>query len=131
MLHDHMLGALLQKAGPETHAILMSDHGFHRGDLRPGAIPDFPAGPQIEHSPFGVFTIAGAGIRRDESLPVVSVLDLTPTVLALYGLPAGEDLDGQVVTAAVENPSELALVYPIAHGGVGGSPVDDTCACVR
>ena len=50
--HDQMLGALLAKAGPDTHVILMSDHGFHPDHLRPRAIPHIPAGPPIASMPF-------------------------------------------------------------------------------
>ncbi len=32
--HDMMLGTLLQKAGPDTTVILLSDHGFHPDHLR-------------------------------------------------------------------------------------------------
>ena len=88
----------------------MSDHGFHPDHLRPNSIPDMPAGPAIEHSPYGIFVMAGPGIKQDTSVFGVSVLDLAPTVLGLYGLPVGEDMDGRVVTGAFENPPELATI---------------------
>ncbi len=108
--HDQMLGTLLSKVPGDTTVILMSDHGFHPDHLRPSAIPDFPAGPAFEHSPYGIFVIAGPGIKRDEPLFGVSVLDLTPTVLALYDLPVGEDMDGDVLTSAFEDPPEIRTI---------------------
>lgn len=110
MLHDQMLGTLLAKAGEDTNVILMSDHGFHPDHLRPRAIPDFPAGPAVEHSPYGIFVMAGPGIKEDEPLFGVTVLDLAPTVLALYGLPAGEDMDGRVVADAFEDPPQAGTI---------------------
>jgi tetratricopeptide (TPR) repeat protein len=98
--HDEMLGALLRKAGDNITVILMSDHGFHPDHLRPASIPDIPAGPAIEHRDLGIFAIRGPGIKQNESLHGLSVLDVTPTVLTLYGLPVGEDMDGKVVTQA-------------------------------
>ena len=105
-LHDQMLGTLLEKArraaGEDLTVLLISDHGFHPDHLRPRAIPDIPAGPAIEHSDFGIFVASGPGIRKDELLYGASVIDIAPTLLALYGLPAGEDMDGKVLTGAFE-----------------------------
>jgi predicted AlkP superfamily phosphohydrolase/phosphomutase/tetratricopeptide (TPR) repeat protein len=115
VLHDRMLGTLLAKSGwrpdgGETRVILMSDHGFHPDHLRPGRIPDFPAGPAAEHSPYGIFVTAGPGIRKDALLTGVSVLDATPTVLAMYGLPVGEDMDGRVIESAFEQPPNAGSI---------------------
>ena len=125
-LHDQMLGALLSKAGDDTTVILMSDHGFHPDHLRPSSIPDIPAGPAAEHSPYGIFVIAGPGIRKDASLFGLSVLDLTPTVLTLYGLPVGADMDGKVVAQAFENPPDVRTIpsWEDVLGNDGRHPPD-------
>jgi predicted AlkP superfamily phosphohydrolase/phosphomutase/tetratricopeptide (TPR) repeat protein len=103
--HDQMLGTLLKKAGEDVTVILMSDHGFHPDHLRPASIPDIPAGPAIEHRDFGVLAISGPGIKKDELLHGPSVLDIAPTILTMYGLPMGEDMDGKVLAQAfVEAP---------------------------
>jgi len=108
--HDQMLGMLLKKAGEGTTVILMSDHGFHPDHLRPASIPDIPAGPAIEHRDFGILAISGAGIKKDELLHGPSVLDIAPTILTLYGLPVGADMDGKVLTQAFVNPPEIASI---------------------
>jgi len=114
ILHDQMLGTLLSKAGAleggETRVILMSDHGFHPDHLRPSSIPDFPAGPAAEHSPYGIFVMAGPGIKKDTSLFGLNVLDLAPTLLTLYDLPVGEDMDGRVAAAAFETAPEAKSI---------------------
>ncbi len=109
-LHDEMLGTLLQKAGEDATVMLMSDHGFHPDHLRPSSIPDVPAGPAIEHRDFGVVAIAGADIRKGEPLHGASVLDVAPTILALYGLPVGEDMDGKVLAQAFVETPKVASV---------------------
>jgi tetratricopeptide (TPR) repeat protein len=109
-LHDQMLGRLLHLAGGDVNTILMSDHGFHPDHLRPRAIPDIPAGPAIEHSRYGIFVMAGPGIKKDDSLFGVSVLDLAPTLLTLYGLPVGDDMDGRVISDAFEARPEVKTI---------------------
>jgi len=108
--HDQMLGTLLKKAGEDVTAILMSDHGFHPDHLRPASIPDIPAGPAIEHRDFGVLAISGPGIKKDELLHGPSVLDIAPTILTMYGLPVGEDMDGKVLSQAFVEPPSISFI---------------------
>jgi len=108
--HDEMLGTLQQKAGGDATVILMSDHGFHPDHLRPTSIPDIPAGPAIEHRDLGVLAISGPEITTGESLHGPSVLDVAPTVLTLYGLPVGEDMDGKVLSQAFVKMPQVAFV---------------------
>ncbi len=83
--HDLMLHRLLHLAGPETTVILCSDHGFESGSQRPQGIPREPAGPAIWHRQFGVFVMAGPGIKCDERIYGASLIDITPTILTLFG----------------------------------------------
>ena len=104
-LHDLFLGTLLQLAGEDTTVILLSDHGFHPDHLRPSAIPAIPAGPAVEHRTYGIFVAKGPGIRRNTELTGASVLDLTPTVLQIFGLPVGSDMDGKVLANLFDQPT--------------------------
>jgi tetratricopeptide (TPR) repeat protein len=109
-LHDKMLGDLLKKAGDGVTVILVSDHGFHPDHLRPSSIPDIPAGPAIEHRDLGVFAMSGPDIKRDDALHGPSLLDVAPTILTLYGLPVGEDMDGKVLSQAFVTRPEVAFI---------------------
>ena len=100
--HDLMLGRLLQLAGPETTVILVSDHGFHPDHLRPKSVPNEPAGPAAEHRDYGIFVASGPGIKKDELLFGASLLDITPTLLSLFGLPVGRDMDGRPLLSIYE-----------------------------
>jgi len=100
--HDMMLGALLQLAGNDTTVILMSDHGFHPDHLRPSGIPREPAGPAVEHRQFGIFIAKGPDIKKDDRIYGANLLDICPTLLHLFGLPLGEDMDGKVLTDIYE-----------------------------
>ena len=108
--HDMMLGTLCQLAGEDTTVILLSDHGFHPDHLRPSSIPAEPAGPAVEHRPYGIFCMKGPGIRKGEVIHGANVLDLCPTVLALYGLPVGADMDGKPLINCFEEPPQIEVI---------------------
>jgi predicted AlkP superfamily phosphohydrolase/phosphomutase/tetratricopeptide (TPR) repeat protein len=109
-LMDLFLARLMQLAGPETTVMIVSDHGFHSDHLRPSAIPDLPTGPATQHRPLGILAMAGEGIRHDERIYSASLLDVTPTVLALFGLPAAEDMPGRVLSEAFETAPALGRI---------------------
>lgn len=124
--HDMMLHTLLALAGPETTVILMSDHGFHPDHLRPRVIPAEPAGPAIEHREFGIFVIAGPDIVADQLIHGVNLLDITPTLLTLFDLPAGQDMDGRPILEAFRDPPDIAPIasWDEVAGDAGVHPTD-------
>jgi predicted AlkP superfamily phosphohydrolase/phosphomutase/tetratricopeptide (TPR) repeat protein len=124
--HDMMLDTLLQLAGPDATVLLVSDHGFHSDHLRPRGIPAEPAGPAVQHRPFGVFCMKGANIKQDERIYGATLLDVTPTILTLFGLPIGEDMDGRVLVQAFEEPPEIERIpsWESEPGECGMHPAD-------
>ena len=96
--HDQMLGRLVDLAGPDAHIMIVSDHGFESGSGRPNG----PLGPSQWHRNFGAFLLAGPGIKKDETVHGATLLDITPTILALFGLPVGRDMEGKVLVSAFE-----------------------------
>ncbi len=124
--HDMMLGALLHLAGEDTTVMLISDHGFHAGALRPQAIPKEPAGPAVQHRDYGIFVMKGPGVKKDERIYGVSVLDVTPTVLYAMGLPVGSDMDGIALVNAFEHPREVEHIssWDELEGADGSHPAD-------
>jgi predicted AlkP superfamily phosphohydrolase/phosphomutase len=98
VFQDRLLGELLGAVGEGTTVIIVSDHGFMTGATRPQTDPRIGVGAASDwHRKWGVLVVAGPGIPVGETLPDLSVLDVTPTILALLGLPAAEDMDGRVV----------------------------------
>ncbi len=124
--HDMMLDTLLQLAGPDVTVILVSDHGFHSDHLRPRGIPKEPAGPAIQHRPFGVVCMKGENIKQDERIYGATLLDITPTILTMFGLPVGEDMDGRVLLQAFENPPAIQRIasWENEPGACGMHPAD-------
>ncbi len=108
--HDMMLGAVLGMIDDDTYVLLCSDHGFRSGAARPMGTPNEPAGPAYWHRPLGIFALMGPGIRKDERIYGASLLDVTPTILTLFGLPVGEDMRGKVLTSAFEEAPTIETV---------------------
>jgi len=108
--HDMMLERLLQLAGPDTTVILCSDHGFQSKDLRPKGMPREPAGPAIWHREYGIVVMRGPGIKKDERIYGASLIDIAPTILSLFGLPIGEDMDGRPLSEAFETPPDIQWI---------------------
>lgn len=97
MYHDMMLGRMLELIENDVTVMVISDHGFHPGDLRPKNLPAEPAGPAIEHRDLGIFVMRGPNIKSNHTIGGATLLDVTPTILAHFGLPTGADMDGQVL----------------------------------
>ncbi len=69
------------------------------------------------HSEWGILIMKGPGIRRGYRFEDATILDMTPTILALRSIPIGEDMDGQVITEAIsqdfleEHPLQYIASY--------------------
>jgi predicted AlkP superfamily phosphohydrolase/phosphomutase/tetratricopeptide (TPR) repeat protein len=131
--HDRALARLLDAAGPDTTVLLLSDHGFHSGELRPD-LGDLPPERRMEkeaswHRPIGVFAAAGPGIVPGAQVVRAGILDLTPTALALLGLPQAADFDGRPLTEIFTPEATAMAPTPIASwetlpGDAGLHPPD-------
>jgi predicted AlkP superfamily phosphohydrolase/phosphomutase/tetratricopeptide (TPR) repeat protein len=108
--HDMMLQRLLELAGQEATVLLVSDHGFHSDHLRPRGIPNEPAGAAVQHRQFGILCMKGTEIKQDERIYGATLLDVTPTILTLFGLPVGADMDGRVLVQAFEQLPEITRI---------------------
>jgi predicted AlkP superfamily phosphohydrolase/phosphomutase/tetratricopeptide (TPR) repeat protein len=124
--HDMMLQTLLDLAGPDATVIIVSDHGFHSDHLRPRGIPMEPAGPAVQHRQFGIVCMKGENLKQDERIYGATLLDVTPTILTLFGLPVGEDMDGRVLVQAFENPPQITRIpsWESEPGECGMHPAD-------
>jgi predicted AlkP superfamily phosphohydrolase/phosphomutase/tetratricopeptide (TPR) repeat protein len=103
--HDAMLGQLLALVGDDCRIMLISDHGFCFGHLLPAYIPAQMNGPAVEHRHIGIFCLSGPGCRRGNTVHGTSILDVAPTILQLFGLPVGQDMDGRPVLGSLDDQS--------------------------
>ncbi len=103
---DEMLGELVDHFGEGT-ILVCSDHGFE--GPKPGQLP----GGINDHGPIGILVMAGDAFRDGVRIPERSVEDITPTLLALLGMPVGDDMDGAVIDEAFE--PRFLREHPVAN----------------
>jgi predicted AlkP superfamily phosphohydrolase/phosphomutase len=121
---DATLPELLALADENTTVILTSDHG-HSGPKPQG--DSYRMGIAM-HDPTGVLVLWGKDIAPGVELNEPNVLDITPTILALWGMPVADDMDGRVLTEAMdpgflhEHPVSTVPTYEPE----GGSDVIET-----
>ncbi len=90
---DNVVGRILEKASEDTTVIVMSDHGFNFSKVGYNHYNT----PEIPH---GIMIIKGPSIKPGSRLEYAHVYDITPTLLYLFDLPVGEDMDGKVLLGA-------------------------------
>jgi predicted AlkP superfamily phosphohydrolase/phosphomutase len=91
---DEFLGRILAKLRPSDTIIVVSDHGA-------GPVTKYDpkkANVSGDHRIDGIIIAAGPPIRHGTAAEPPGLLDLTPSVLYLLGLPAGRDMPGRVIT---------------------------------
>jgi predicted AlkP superfamily phosphohydrolase/phosphomutase len=91
---DALLGRLLERYEEKDLVLVVSDHGFEASST---GIFRMGGGHHSERAMDGILFARGPGIRPGTVLEKeeVSVLDVTPTVLAWLGLPVADDMQGQ------------------------------------
>ena len=99
---DALLGRLLDGLTPDI-VVVVSDHGFRTGDNRPLTDSRIGYGQAADwHRKYGILVLSGRPFRRGAVLDEASVLDVTPTLLRLFDLPVGEDMDGRPIVDAFD-----------------------------
>jgi len=78
-------------------------------------IEPFKGNPHLsgyhQDSPDGLLILYGSGIAAGAKIQGASVLDITPTLLYLMGLPIGRDMPGSLRADALEQ--ELMRTQPV------------------
>lgn len=110
---DTALGRLLAEMPDDVTVFVLSDHGMRPANLA-GTFPADGGTLDVrsaahEEAPPGVIIAAGPAIRPVRDDPehpeiLASVLDVTPTLLHLFGLPVGRDMEGRVRADLLADP---------------------------
>jgi predicted AlkP superfamily phosphohydrolase/phosphomutase len=80
-------------ARDDAYLVVLSDHGF---TLHAGGYDHYHI-PQDAPPPAGMFLMQGPAVRPGRTTSM-SVYDVAPTLLHLFGLPVGKDMDGKAAT---------------------------------
>jgi tetratricopeptide (TPR) repeat protein len=98
---DRILGDVLEMLDDETVLIIMSDHGFKSGAMRPLTDSRIGHGQAIEwHRIVGSIAFYGPEVKRGHRISDATVMDVAPTVLYTLGLPVDRKMEGRVLTDA-------------------------------
>jgi predicted AlkP superfamily phosphohydrolase/phosphomutase len=89
---------ITHKRDKNTYFFIMSDHGFSLFD---GGYNHYGL-PETYKAPDGILLINGPTIKKGE-IKKASVFDIAPTILNLYGLPIGKNMDGRVLSEVSRN----------------------------
>ncbi|HMC81675.1 MAG TPA: tetratricopeptide repeat protein, partial [Candidatus Polarisedimenticolia bacterium] len=121
---DRLIGELLQRAGGGVTVLVLSDHGFKTGGRRPEGILPYTMDQPVEwHREEGIFILSGPGANHGRLDQQATLFDITPTILALLGLPVASDMPGRVLASALD-PDFLRRFPPArvpTYEGVGAA----------
>ena len=100
---DRIIGEIMERSGPGTLFMFVSDHGFKSGESRLKAGAGITGGHAAEwHQIEGIIGLLGDGIRRGHTIADASVIDIAPTILALAGFPRVLDMPGEALVSAFD-----------------------------
>lgn len=125
---DAYLGQILERMPENVTVVVLSDHGMVPTNLR-GTFPADGTSLEIrsaahEEGPPAFLVAAGPGIRPRsegaaipgslEAIPTLgSVVDVTPTLLQLLGLPGARDMDGRILAELLREPWASREIEPV------------------
>lgn len=104
---DGILGEYVQSRRPDEIFLIVSGHGMEPLPLPRRILEGIKGNTRLsgyhENGPAGMIVLNGPGIARGVQLHEASVLDVTPTLLYLMGLPLGQDMEGKLLAGGLED----------------------------
>ena len=99
--------------GPDDLLVVVSAYGMEPVPLWRRLLSGRERSGTHANAPDGLILAVGAGIRPGARLTSASVLDVTPTLLYLAGLPVGRDMEGRVLAEMVDE--SFARAHPVSY----------------
>lgn len=110
---DAWLGELVAGLGPRDVLVVVSGYGMRPTPLWRWVLDREQGGGTHADAPDGFVIIVGSAVRPGAGTLRASILDVTPTLLYLMGLPVGRDMEGRVLTEIVEDA--FAREHPVSY----------------
>ncbi|MBK5260059.1 MAG: alkaline phosphatase family protein [Thermoanaerobaculia bacterium] len=114
---DRLIGEWMQVLSEDTTVMIVSAHGFRWGKPRPRVQPVGRAALSDHRNP-GVFIAYGNHVAPNRGSHTISIYDLTPTILAILGLPASGDMQGTVARWAFKDIAPVESVGVVSYSEV-------------
>lgn len=117
---DRIVGEYLDALDSDTTLMVLSDHGFQLGALHddPSKTRDMRRVSERYHNLHGILYLYGNRVLAGTRITDATILDIAPTLLALSGLPAAQDMPGRVLTEALQLQVPARV---LTYEGVGGT----------
>jgi predicted AlkP superfamily phosphohydrolase/phosphomutase len=90
---DNVVGRIVAKSDEKATFVIVSDHGFNFSKV------GYNHYNTVE-IPHGIIIMSGPDIKKGHRLEEAHVYDVTPTLLYMFDLPVGKDMDGKVLLDA-------------------------------
>jgi tetratricopeptide (TPR) repeat protein len=126
---DGIVGEFMEAMDSNTTLVVLSDHGFELGVLPgdPSKLRSMRRVSERFHRPRGILYLYGDHVKAGTRLDRSSILDVTPTLLALNGLPPAEDMPGRVLSEALDvTAARRVASYEAAGGQTAGADAPST-----
>ncbi len=104
---DRIVSEYLDVMDDDTTLVVLSDHGFDLGVLHddPSKTRDMRRVSERYHKIEGILYMYGKGITPRARIDAPTLLDITPTLLALGGVSPARDMQGRILTEALAFPA--------------------------
>jgi predicted AlkP superfamily phosphohydrolase/phosphomutase len=114
---DSIVGEALAKRRPHEVVLVVSGYGMQPVPVVRRIVTRLlgqePRSGTHASGADGVLLMVGDGIRSGAAIRDASVLDVTPTILYLMGLPVARDMEGHVLTDVLDG--SLARTYRVTY----------------
>ena len=114
---DRLLGEWMQILPEETTVMVVSAFGHEWGSSRPTTMP-FDRSDLSSHRENGVFVTYGNRVDPSRSMRSISVLDVTPTILTLLGLPIADEMPGEMAESFFSDVDPIEAVQIASYSDV-------------